>query len=140
MAETFYKRMFLVGALWNVAGGVFILAATSWVFSTAGLHPPDPPVFYYGWLALAITFGIGYYMVYRDMYGNKSIVVLGIIGKLAFSAVFIYCLIAFREQVPLFFLIPVGGDLVFVVLYWMFLNFARRQGGEKRARVPEGGW
>ena len=128
MGENFYKRMFLAGALWNVAGGVLIAVATPWVFSIAGLHPPDPPVFYDAWLALAITFGIGYYMVYRDMFGNKGIVVLGIIGKLAFSAVFIYSMFAFKGQVPLFFLIPVSGDLVFVVLYWMFLNFARRSG------------
>jgi hypothetical protein len=128
MGENFYRRMFLVGALWNVVGGLLIAVATSWVFSMAGLHPPDPPVFYDAWLALAITFGIGYYMVYKDMYGNKGIVVLGIIGKLAFAAVFIYCMIAFKGQVPLFFLIPIGGDLVFVVLYWMFLNFARRYG------------
>jgi hypothetical protein len=128
MGETFYKRMFLAGALWNVIGGVLIAFAAQWVFATAGLHPPDPPVFYYGWLALAITFGIGYYMVSRDLYGNKGIVVLGIIGKLAFSVVFIYSLVAFKGQVPPFFLIPVGGDLVFVVLYWMFLNFARHLG------------
>jgi len=55
-------------------------------------------------------------------------VILGIIGKLAFAAAFIYNLVAFSGQVPRLFLIPVVGDLVFVVLYWMFLSFAKRMG------------
>src|SRR5713226_9321714 len=104
MGEGFYKKMFLFGALWNVVGGAFIAVATPWVFSTAGLRPPDPPLYYYSWIALFVTFGIGYYMVYRDMYGNKNIVILGIIGKLAFAIIFIYNMITFRGQVPLFFL------------------------------------
>jgi hypothetical protein len=128
MGESFYRRVFLLGALWNVAGGAFIVFATPWVFSAAGLMPPDPSVYYYSWIALFITFGIGYYMVYRDLYGNKNIVVLGIIGKLGFAAVFIAGIFAFRGRIPLFFLIPVGGDLAFVVLFWMFLRFAKQMG------------
>jgi hypothetical protein len=128
MGEGFYKRMFLVGALWNVLGGVFIVVATPWVFSSAGLSPPEPPLYYYAWIALFVAFGIGYYMVYRDMYGNKNIVILGIIGKLAFAAIFIHSVIAFKKQVPRFFVIPVAGDLVFAVLFWMFVSFARRAG------------
>ena len=128
MSEGFYRRMFLIGALWNVVGGAFIVIATPWIFSTAGLHPPQPALYYYSWIALFVTFGIGYYMVYRDMYGNKNIVILGIIGKLSFSAIFIYSMIVARGQAPAFFLISVAGDLVFVVLYWMFLSFTKRDG------------
>jgi len=128
MGERFYKNMFLVGGLWNVAGGAFIVVATPWIFSSSGLVPPVPPVYYGGWIALLLTFGVGYLMVWRDMYGNKNIVILGIIGKLAFAAVFIYNLVVFSGQIPRLFLIPVVGDLVFVVLYWMFLSFAKRIG------------
>jgi hypothetical protein len=128
MGEAFYKRQFLIGALWNVVGGLLIALETPWIFASAGLDIPHPPVYYAAWVALLITFGIGYYMVYRDMYGNKNIVVLGIIGKLVFSVVFIYCMIVYRGQVPPLFLIPVAGDLVFVVFFWMFLRYARRAG------------
>jgi hypothetical protein len=97
-------------------------------FASAQLSPPQPRVYYYSWIALFITFGIGYHLVYRDMYGNKNLVTLGIIGKLSFSAIFIAGIILNPGKIPLFFLIPVIGDLVFVVLFWKFLNYARSMG------------
>jgi hypothetical protein len=123
--EAFYKNMFLVGAVWNVLGGGLIVTTTEWIFASAGLRPPEPPLYYHAWIALFVVFGIGYYMVSRDLYRNKNIVVLGIIGKLAFSAIFIYNMMRYPSQVPWCFLIPVIGDLVFVVLFGMFLGFAR---------------
>jgi CDP-diglyceride synthetase len=129
MSELFYKRMFLIGALWNVLGGAFIVFATNWVFALDGLAPPSPPLYYQAWIALFLTFGIGYYLVYRDMYRNTAIVALGAVGKLAFSVVFVYNMASYPGQVPRFFLIPVIGDLVFVVLFLMFLKFARRKTG-----------
>jgi hypothetical protein len=75
-----------------------------------------------------LTFGLGYYLVYRDMYGNRGIVILGAVGKSAFAAVFLYSFVAHPGQAPLLFLIPVIGDLVFVVLFLMFLGFARGRG------------
>lgn len=128
MGDLFYRRVFLIGALWNLLGGAFILLATPWIFSRAALSPPAPRVYYDSWVALFMTFGIGYYMVYESMYANKNIVVLGIIGKLAFAAIFVYGLWVLKAQVPRFFVIPVVGDLVFVVLFGMFLNYAKRAG------------
>ena len=128
MGEAFYRRMFLVGALWNVLGGAFVVLFTGRIFTLTGLTPPLPPLYYHSWIALFVTFGIGYFMVYRDPYANRNIVILGIIGKLSFSVIFIYNIIVFENQIPTLFLIPVIGDLVFVVLFWMFLRFARRTG------------
>jgi CDP-diglyceride synthetase len=130
MTETGYKRMFFIGALWNLVGGAFIILATRWVFDSAGLTPPSPPLYYYAWIALFMTFGAGYYLVYRDLYRNRDIALLGAIGKLVFAAVFIWNFIAYRSQVPGFFLIPVAGDLVFVVLFFMFLRFAGAKKGQ----------
>ncbi|MFZ5449939.1 MAG: hypothetical protein ACOZFS_15010 [Thermodesulfobacteriota bacterium] len=128
MDESFYKKMFLVGALWNVAGGVLIVRYTGWIFATAQLSPPEPWVYYYSWIALFVTFGIGYYLVFRDMYGNKNLVILGVIGKLSFSIIFIAGMLFGPGKIPFFFLIPVIGDLVFVVLFARFLAFAKQIG------------
>jgi len=128
MDEGSYKRMLLVGALWNVAGGAIIVWLTGWIFTTAHLSPPEPRVYYYSWIALFVTFGIGYYLVYRDMYGNKNLVILGIIGKLSFSTIFIAGMLLDPGKIPIFFLTPVIGDLVFVVLFWKFLKYAKSIG------------
>ncbi len=118
--------MFLVGAIWNVLGGAILLGIQDWVFSTADLNLPDPPLYFYGWIALFMTFGIGYYMVSRNPLNNKNIVILGAVGKLAFSGIFIYYLISSSDLVPMLFLVPVVGDLLFVALFALFLNFARK--------------
>jgi hypothetical protein len=118
--------MFLVGSLWNLAGGAFILSFSSWIFATADLIRPHPPLYFHAWIALFMVFGIGYYMVFLDMYANKNLVILGMIGKAAFSVIFIQNLIAYRSQVPVFFLIPVMGDVIFVFLFAWFLLYARR--------------
>jgi hypothetical protein len=127
MSEAVYRRIFLIGALWNLLGGAFIIVATGWIFSSAGLPVPAPSEYYYSWIALFMTFGIGYYLAWRDMYRNRDIILLGAIGKLAFAAVFLYGF-ARRAPLPLFFLIPVVGDIIFALLFLMFLGFARRKG------------
>ncbi|MFC1718526.1 hypothetical protein ACFL6S_33025 [Candidatus Poribacteria bacterium] len=126
MGEKFYKRMFLIAAIMNVAGGVVIVALTGWIFSIANLNPPDPPAYYYSWIALFVAFGIGYYMVYRNMYENKNIVILGTIGKLTFSVIFICNMIFSWGQIPWLFIVPVVNDLIFVILFWAFLSHARK--------------
>jgi hypothetical protein len=125
MRDKFYKNMFLVGAIWNLAGGAIIVILTNWIFAIANLTPPFPPVYYYSWIALFVTFGIGYYMAYQDMYGNKNIILLGAIGKLAFAVIFIYYMVSLPGQIPFLFIIPVIGDIIFAILFLMFLNFAR---------------
>jgi hypothetical protein len=128
MGELFYRRMFLTGALWNLLGGIVLIIFAPWIFGTAGLVPPHPPLFFHSWIALFMTFGIGYYMVSRNPYPNKNVVVLGMVGKLAFSVIFVWNLRAFEGDVPPVFLIAVVGDLVFVILFGKFLGFARSQG------------
>jgi hypothetical protein len=127
MTETFYRRMFLVASVWNIGGGVVIASFGGLIFSRVGLSLPEPPAYFHSWIALFMVFGVGYYMVYRDMYSNKNIVILGILGKLGFAIIFAYNMIAYPNKIPLFFLAPLIGDLVFVALFLAFLNFARKQ-------------
>lgn len=128
-SDTFYRRVFLAGAIWNLAGGAFIVAATGWIFATAGLPTPSPPMYYQSWIALFIVFGVGYYLVARDLDRNRDIALLGGIGKLAFAAIFLYHYIASPGQAPAFFWIPLIGDVVFAVLFLRF--YAQRARMEK---------
>jgi len=124
MTEANYKRVFFASALWNLVGGAFIIVATGWIFNSSGVAVPFPAAYYYTWTAMILVFGLGYYCVYRDMFRNRDIVLMGVIGKTAFSAVFLYYFVSYPRQIPVFFLIPIGSDLVFVVLFVMFLRFA----------------
>jgi hypothetical protein len=126
MSETTFRRIFFIGALWNLIGGTFIILATDWVFAASGLSVPSPPAYYHSWIALFMVFGAGYYMVSRDLYRNRDIALLGAIGKLAFAAVFAYNYLAYPGQVPRFFLIPLIGDLIFAILFLTFVAAAGR--------------
>jgi hypothetical protein len=123
MSDRTFRRIFLVGALWNFFGaGLFFLLWRP-AFALFALEPPNYLAFFQSWLALAFVFGIGYYYVFRDLYGNLNIVRLGIYGKTAFALIFIYHVL-FSGFHPVF-LSGAFIDLGFVVLYGLFLAHAR---------------
>jgi hypothetical protein len=124
MSETFYRRMFLVSALWNIVGGAVLVLMMPWVFALSTLQPPDPPVWYYCWIALFVTFGIGILSVYRDIHANRAFVPIGIIGKVSFSVIYLYFYLTRPGRIPAFILIGVVGDLVFSAFYGAFLRFS----------------
>jgi hypothetical protein len=123
MSDQTYQRIFLVGALWNLCGAGLFFLFWRQAFALFALQPPNYLAFFQAWLALAFVFGIGYYYVSRDLYSNLNIVRLGIYGKTAFSVIFIYHVLVSGFH-PVF-LSGAFIDLVFVVLYVLFLARAR---------------
>jgi hypothetical protein len=123
MTDQTYRRIFLVGALWNLLGAGLFFIFWRQAFAFFQLQTPNYLAFFQAWLALAFVFGIGYYYVSKDLYGNVNIVKLGIYGKTAFAVIFIYHVI-FTHVHPVF-LSGAIIDLVFVVLYVLFLVHAR---------------
>jgi hypothetical protein len=123
MTEKAYQRIFLVGAFWNLLGAGLFSLFWRRAFDPFQLAPPNYLAFFQAWLALAFVFGIGYYYVSRDLYGNVNIVRLGIYGKAAFAVIFIYH-VMFGSFHPVF-LSGAIIDVVFVVLYIRFLIYAR---------------
>lgn len=121
MTRTLYRLVFLAGAIWNVLGGVYIVVTTDQIFASAGISPPSPPLYYHSWIALFMVFGIGYFFAFRDLERNRNIILLGAMGKLAFSSIFFYNLAVYRDQTPMSFAIPAVGDLVFAALFLLFL-------------------
>jgi uncharacterized membrane protein len=126
MSESFARPMFSFAALWNLLGGTFIVLAQQWIFGMDGLVPPTPRLYFYSWIALFMTFGIGYYLVSRNPSRHRDIVVLGTIGKLAFSGIFLGDWFTIpRGDVPRFLWGPVVGDLLFAALFVAFLASKR---------------
>ena len=123
MTERTYRIIFLIGALWNLLGSGLFFLFWRQAFTLFQLAPPNYLAFFQSWLALAFVFGIGYYYVYRDLYGNLNIVKLGIYGKTLFAVIFMYHVI-FSGFHPVF-LSGAIIDVMFVILYVRFLAYAR---------------
>jgi len=70
-------------------------------------------------MILIFTFGIGYFIVGRDIDSNRGIVILGIISKLAyFGCNLIYLFIG---ELTLVFVVLAFGDFVFAMLFIEFM-------------------
>ncbi len=130
-ATGYYKKLFFVAALWNLALGFVFLVSFSRLMPLFGM--PTPPrelaAFHQMGILLAMVYGIGYYMVSRELYAHRGIVLLGIIGKVVVFLLFLYHL-AFSGLHLLIFLIGVG-DLIFALLFIRFLAFARSEAVEE---------
>ena len=90
---------------------------------------PTPPreltVFHQMALLLAMVYGIGYYMVSRELRSHNGIVILGIIGKFTVFFLFLYHMLFSRLH---FLVFLVGaGDLIFALLFIKFLAFSRSE-------------
>lgn len=123
--EAAYKKLFLIAALYNLGLGFIHLVFYPRIAAAVDMpaHLREADVFSQMAILLAMVFGVGYYMVSTDLSAHRGIVLLGIIGKVAVFVLFLYHLRYSGLPAPAF-LIGVG-DLVFALLFWKFLMFAR---------------
>jgi hypothetical protein len=135
MGETFYRRMWFLATLYNVVGGILIFIFAGPVLGSAGQPVPEPPLYYQAWIAMFATIGVGYWFVYRNLYQNREIVIMGIIGKLAFATLCLINTFAYPGRIPLIFTLAALGDLTFAFFFWKFLSFQKQ--GRPQARIEE---
>ena len=126
-ASGYYKKLFFVAALWNLALGFVFLVAFSRLMSLFAM--PAPPrelaAFHQMGILLAMVYGIGYYMVSRELDAHRGVVILGIIGKIVVFFLFLYHLVFSGLH---FFIFLVGaGDLIFALLFIGFLVSTRSE-------------
>lgn len=124
--EDYYKKMFLIGAIWNWAATLPFAVGYKILFPLFGMALPNYLVFFMMFLGLAFAFGIGYFWVSRDIHKNHDIVRMGIIGKLIVFIALLWAWIA--GEVPVILLGPGIVDLVFAILYIEFLNRYQKAG------------
>jgi len=111
--------MFFVGAIWNWIVALSLLFGADAMRSLTGTTMPIDPLGKQLFSMCVIVFGLGYYIVSRDVSRNEGIVMLGIVGKLGVVAVFFQHAVA--GDVPLVLLAPAMVDLVFAGLFAEFL-------------------
>lgn len=122
--HTFFKGMFLVGAVHNLLGGVAFVFLYSWAYTWRGYQPPEPGIHYQIWIAVIFIFGLAYYFIYRDLYGERNLVVLSIIGKFATAVIIVYAFWDPGQEVPITFAGPAASDFIWGILYTWFFWYA----------------
>ena len=116
--DTTWRRFFVGAALFNLIaalGPIFTPALTLDLF---GMTPLPDHLFVQVTGILVLTYGIGYWLVSRNL-DAREIVLLGIIGKCSFVAVVVWAWLHGRASAAA--LAAGSGDLLFSLFFGVFL-------------------
>ena len=80
---------------------------------------------YLFWWGVVLVFGIGYYLVSRDVNKNRGIVWMGVIGKLCFFFFLTYSYLIAKSTILSF--LGGTGDFIFTILFLNFLWQTRNE-------------
>ena len=127
--KTYYRGLFLIGALWNWVAGLLFFFSSDAIFAFLGMKENNYPGVMQMAMALVFVFGIGYYWVSKDLFMNHDIVKLGIIAKILVFFIFSYHV--FIGNIPMQLGLSGVVDLAFAILFFEFLMNMKKA----RARV-----
>ena len=124
-----YRGLFLIAALWNLAGALPGLFAPEQMFQQEfGRMIGDPVLVavYRGAWGTAFLYGIGFLMVARDPVRHTGVVLMGGAGKALFALnlAFMYA----SGWTSDFAIVVILGDVVFVAAFLMYFRAVRRTG------------
>ncbi len=121
-----WKYIFQLKAMINWIESLALLFADRWIRELIGEKPLTNPEYLQLFVVLVFVIGIGYWWVSQDISRNREIVKLGIYAQ---SSVFV--VLAYQTlvgNVHPFYLIPGVIDLIFAILFGLFLySYARTQ-------------
>jgi len=128
--EPIYRQLFFVAAVWNVLVGLtglgFMDQVTQRIYGAkAAAGDVIAQVAWSDFAACVILFGVGYFLVSRDVRKNHAVVVMGVIGKVGVTAAM--TLRFLQGTATAWGMLPVLVDLGFALLFGYFL-WDMRQG------------
>lgn len=122
--ESYYKKLFFIGAIWNWVATVSFAIGYKFLFPLFGMKLPQYPIFFLLFLGLAFVFGIGYYWVSKNIHQNHAVVKMGAIGKII---VFVgLAADAFAGNISIILAGSGIVDLIFAILFIEFLSTAKQ--------------
>jgi hypothetical protein len=122
--KSYYKWLFIIGALWNWGAGIQFFFWYDQVFAYLNMKPLNYPAIMQLAMSLVFVFGIGYYWVSKDLSKNHDIVKLGIIAKIIVFLIFSYHYLI--GNMPLLIALCGVVDLIFAILFLKFLMIMKR--------------
>jgi hypothetical protein len=123
--DGFYKKFFLIAAIYDFILGALFLLFYKPIFSFFNIIAPVPAMYLQMSAAFVIAMGFGYYLVYKNLHKNTDLVKLGISYKAVYSALVFYFYFAGTAH-WIFFLFAVF-DLIFLTLFVLFLNYSKKK-------------
>lgn len=130
MSDTFFRKLFFWGALWNISAALTGLCFYNFQFSLF-FGPESLIDNFYQVLAFKMSmlaillFGIGYYIVSKELTLNRAIVWLGMIGKIVLFFIFTYYFIEGKATFVAFMVF--FGDFIWAILFAIFLYQTREE-------------
>jgi hypothetical protein len=120
--SSYYQRMFYAAAIFNwIAAATVIFGAST--LQSLGITTPFDPIGGQAFGIFAAVFGLGYYLVGRDITRNEGIVTLGIVGKALIFALFWAHAIAGQVQYSIAMMTI--SDAIFGILFVEFMLHGR---------------
>jgi hypothetical protein len=127
LSKKTYKVFFVIAAIWNISGGLgAIFMFESNMISLWGAEYIQ--MFYDNRVALStyrlfwvlvIIFGVGYYVISRDLTKNRAVIWMAVAGKLTVFSIWSYDYsIGAIQPAALFGGV---GDLIFTLIFLFFL-------------------
>lgn len=116
---TTWKYIFLVKAIINWVESVALLFSARLIREALNLKPLVNPEYSQLFLVLVFVIGIAYWWVGNDISGNYAIIKFGVYAQ--FSVFFVLAYHTLIGNVHPFYLIPGIIDLVFAILFSLFL-------------------
>jgi hypothetical protein len=124
LSDNFYSKMFFLGALWNIAIG--LAGVLFYEFTITLFFGPDAvaynlisAMFYRLFMVAVIVFGVGYFMVSRDLSQNRAILWLGLACKMILFVVFTS--LFFSGKATLLAFITLTGDFIWSLMFFYFI-------------------
>jgi len=124
ISNDLWRKMFFLDSLWNISIGLigicFYDLSIKMLF---GAHAVTDNllilIFFRLFMIAVILFGVGYYIVSRDLSANRAIVWLGLTAKLIIFFTFVYYYA--MGQATWFSVFGCSGDFAFSILFIIFL-------------------
>jgi hypothetical protein len=125
----FFRRFFLIAALWNFAGALPGLFDSAGMFAREFGHDLADPVMvavYRGAWGTAFLYGFGFLMVAWNPVRHTGVVLMGGLGKALFALNLAYMYL--KGWTSGFAIVVIGGDAIFCVLFLVYFARLRRLG------------
>jgi len=126
--KSYYKYMFLSGAIWNLAVGIIFFLGTMFMLpliaSSYDLEIPPSMVFVHGFLMFVFVIGIGLYVVSTDVVKYRNFAIMFIFEKFLVFIIFLAYFI--KGDFNFLLVVPVIIDLIYGFLFLEFyVNFKK---------------